>query len=1131
MTCSHCGGDNAAGKKFCGDCGGALESRCPQCGAENPGGKKFCGDCGAELQGTKGLGGYGVKGSTPVARTASTANPFSYTPKYLVDKILQAKSNLEGERKQVTVLFADVKSSMEMAEQLDPEEWSRIMQRFFRMLSEGVERFDGFVDKFTGDGIMALFGAPITHEDHAQRACYAALHLQEQMRAQADHLRLESGLSFSVRIGLNSGEVVVGSIGDDLRMEYTAQGYVVGMASRMEQICEPGRVYLTEHTARLVDGYFELRDLGATQVKGVSRSVRVHELLGVGALRTRFDLSRLRGLSKFVGRQTEMQILEEALGEARAGRGRVVGVVGHAGVGKSRLCFEFTAACRARGVRVYEAHGVSHQKSAPLLPVLELFRSYFGINKDDDDRTAREKIAGRMLLLDSGFTDVLPLMFDFLGVADPARPAPEMSGDARQHALFGVIRRLANVQVQQPESVVFLLEDLHWLDPASAAFVAQLVDSVPKTHTLVLGNYRPEFQARWTKGDHFRLISLEPLGPAAAEELLGTLLGTDASLAGLAHRVVERTGGNPFYMEEVVQSLIEDGALQGGKGAYRLVRPVGEVVIPSTVQTILTARIDRLPPAAKHLLQVAAVIGKMFPRPLLERVLAETDQALEGEDLDGTLAVLFDGEFLFEQAIYPVQEYSFKHALTLEVSYNALLADRRRLLHVATARAFENAAGRKAEESAALIGRQWEGAEDWLAAARWYAQAAEWMMRGDVIGAMQHFRTVRDLLRRVAGSTEGDRIDLRACLRLLDLGVRVGFEADEQERTFERGMALADQLGDREAAGLLESLRGRAGYLAGRGGGPTAPEASVATDPESVLSLATTGIGAGIFFGTLPQAVEASEEATALIERRPELLTTMPASAGVLGLRALALAYSGRLDEAEQLSARALETARATGQIEREGFANQYRSFTLLARGHAQEALRLTRRALEIAETLGSPLSRVVTRANCGEVGAFLGLWPDTESWGQEGVEILRQHQVVIMFEPLLLAYWAEALAARGEGARAEELIAEAITKAQSFNGRLVESRAHLARARILRRASASADAGAIAAALLTAEKLAREIGLAAWLGWIAEEHAALALAGGDEAKHRAHLDRARRLYEDIGATGHIERLTASVHS
>ena len=1108
MHCPQCQHENPPGAKFCVECASPLVRRCA-CGAEAPPKAKFCPACAAPLTATS---------------QAATPTPRSYTPKHLADKILQSKSALEGERKQVTVLFADVKGSMELAEQLDPEAFSQIMQRFFRILSEGVERFDGFVDKFTGDGIMALFGAPITHEDHAQRACYAALRLQEQLRAAADRLRLDHGLTFLVRIGVNSGEVVVGAIGDDLRMEYTAQGYVVGLASRMEQICDPGRVYLTEHTARLVDGYFQLRDLGETHVKNVSRPIRVHELLGVGALRTRFDISRARGLSKFVGRQTEMQTLEQALAEARQGNGRVVGIVGYAGVGKSRLCYEFTTMCRARGVRVYEAHGVSHEKSAPLLPVLELFRSYFGITTDDDDRTAREKIAGRMLLLDAGFADVLPLMFDFLGVPDPARPAPELSGEARQQALFGVMRRLASVRSQQPESVVFLLEDLHWIDPASAAFVAQLVDSVPPTHTLVLGNFRPEFQARWMKAEHYRHISLEPLGPETATELLGAVLGTDASLAGLAQRIVERTGGNPFYMEEVVQSLTEEDALQGTKGAYRLVRAVADVTIPPTVQTILRSRIDRLPSAAKHLLQTAAVIGKVFARPLLARVVAETHPELES-DLDATLAQLFDSEFIYEEAIYPVQEYAFKHALTLEVAYNTQLADRRRPLHAATARALVDTAGTKADEHAALIARQWEGAEEWLEAARWYAQAARWTEHSSgFVTAMQYARTAHTFIGRAIESVESNRVELEICRQLIDLGVRLGLDPEELERAFERGMHLAQRLGDAEAAAVMVTLHTRAGWSAGRGLGSSTPDLASARDPASLLEIAINGIGTAILSGTLLQALAASDDAINLIERQPQLLLTWSGTF-LFGLRSVVLAWTGRLDEAEQLSLRCLEAARQGEQIETIGAANAWRGQVLFARGHLQEALRHGRGALEIADRIDVSISRVAARLSCGHVASFLGLWPEAERWGREGIEIIRTHRVGMMWETMMLTFWAEGSAGMGEIARAQELIAETLLKCESFSPRNATVRAHLGQARVLRCASVTAHAEAITAAFQTAEQLAREIGYAAILPWISEERAALALAFGDSGQHRARLEEARRLYEQIGATGHAERL------
>src|SRR5208282_5740005 len=363
MKCPKCQTENQSDSAFCEECSAPLEAACPSCGAGNRPTAKFCRKCRAPLT---------------VAPAAAPA-PRAYTPKHLADKILTSRAVLEGERKQVTVLFADVKGSMELAEKLDPEAWSQIMNRFFQILSEGVERFEGFVDKFTGDGIMALFGAPIAHEDHARRACYAALHLVDGLRGYASELRLRRGLNFSARIGLNSGGVIVGKIGDDLHMDYTAQGHTVGLASRMEQIAEPGKVYLTAHTAALIQGYFALADLGEMEIKGVHGAMHVYELLGLGQMRTRLDVSRSRGFSRFVGRGDEMQVLESALARAGEGNGQVIGIVGEAGLGKSRLCFEFLERCRARGLMTYETTGVAHGKAIPFLPMLRLFRAFFGI--------------------------------------------------------------------------------------------------------------------------------------------------------------------------------------------------------------------------------------------------------------------------------------------------------------------------------------------------------------------------------------------------------------------------------------------------------------------------------------------------------------------------------------------------------------------------------------------------------------------------------------------------------------------------------------------------------------------------------------------------------------------------------
>src|SRR2546422_1639262 len=463
----------------------------------------------------------------------SRAQPRAYTPNHLVQKILNSRSALVGERKQVTVFFVDVKESMDLAERVDPEDWHRIMDGFFAVLAHGIHRFEGTINQFTGDGIMALFGAPIAHEDHAQRACHAALHLGAELRRYAHDLRRERGLAFAVRMGLNSGDVVVGKIGDDLRMDYTAQGYTVGLAQRMEQLADPGRVYLTEHTAALVSGYFRLRDLGVFEVKGVREPVRVHELEGAGALRTRLEVTaRTRGLSRFVGREAEMASFEAALGRTVAGSGQVVGVVGDAGVGKSRLCGEFAERCRARGVAVYEGHGAAHGKRIPFLPILELFRNYYGITEQDGERTVREKVAGRLLLLDDAFRETLPLVFDFLGVSDPDRPAPRMDPEARQRQLHAIARRVIEAR-SRFETAVILLEDLHWFDAGSEAFVDALVDATAGTRTLTVLNFRPEYQAAWTQRSDYRQVAVAPLRPEAIARLLRDLPGRDASVARL----------------------------------------------------------------------------------------------------------------------------------------------------------------------------------------------------------------------------------------------------------------------------------------------------------------------------------------------------------------------------------------------------------------------------------------------------------------------------------------------------------------------------------------------------------------------------------------------------------------------
>ena len=603
MECAACGHRNSAGARFCGECGAPIQvsARCPVCSVANPAGQNFCSSCGADL------------------RAGAPGGAVRPPPDLSVDGDRPVAAG-DGERKQVTVLFADVMGSMELAESCDPEDWQQLMERFFSILSEGVHRFEGTVDKFTGDGIMALFGAPVAHEDHAQRACLAALRMTDRLAEFSAELRRVRGLNFLVRIGLNSGEVVVGEIGEEGAIEYTAVGHTVGLAQRMESLAEPGKAYLTDSTAALVDGYVTLKDLGEFEVKGSSRPLRVHELTGVGPARGRLDVSRARGFARFVGREAEMAVLEDAFAQAVAGEGRVIGIVGEPGVGKSRLCHEFAQGARSRGVPVYYTAGQAHTSSVPLVPVMRLMRTYFEIDEADSEERARERIAGRLLMLDESLVEAMPLIFDFLSVDDSSRPPPRLDPEARRRQLLAVMKRLIRAQSAERPGVN-LFEDLHWIDPASESFLATHVDAVQGTSSLTIVNFRPEYHARWMSKPYYSQIALTALNQEAITEMLADLLGGDPSLRELPATLGQRTDGNPFFIEEMLQELIEEGNLEGERGAFRLVRPLGGTAIPATVQVVLSARIDRLEPTQKRALHAASVIGKEFSASVLAIVL------------------------------------------------------------------------------------------------------------------------------------------------------------------------------------------------------------------------------------------------------------------------------------------------------------------------------------------------------------------------------------------------------------------------------------------------------------------------------------------------------------------------------
>jgi class 3 adenylate cyclase/tetratricopeptide (TPR) repeat protein len=1127
MDCPSCGHPNPSEAQFCGSCATALlaAASCPSCGASNPAGQRFCNACGQELTAPAGEAAPAVGGP------AASLDLPSHVPEHLAEKIRAGRGALEGERKQVTVLFADVMGSMELAERSDPEEWRQIMERFFAILCAGVHRFEGTVDKFTGDGIMALFGAPIAHEDHAQRACYAALRQQEELASYAAELRREQGLSFSIRMGLNSGEVVVGAIGEDLAMDYTAIGHTVGLAQRMEQLAEPGKAYLTQHTASLVEGYLALTDLGEFQVKGASRALRVHELTGVGAARGRLDISRARGFSRFVGRDDELRVLEGARELAIAGQPQVIGIVGEAGVGKSRLCDMFARRCRAKGVPVYQTSGQAHAKSIPLLPILQIMRSYFDVTELDSHQTARERIAGKLLLLDESFAEHLPLIFDFLAVPDPERPSPLMDPEARQRQVLGLTKRLVRAQsAREPGVTVF--EDLHWLDPASETFVANHVEASQGTRGLTILNFRPEYQAPWMSKSYYRQIALAPLGPEAIEQLLRDLLGSDLSLDGLPDVVRERTAGNPFFVEEVVRSLAEAGSLEGERGAYRLVRPIAVAAVPASVHAVLSARIDRLAEREKAVLQAAAVIGKECSGPVLARVVE-----LEPTSLEEALRNLVAGEFLFEQELYPEAVYAFTHPLTQEVAYGSQLGGRRSALHAAVARAIVEEHPERLDEWAALLAQHWENAGETVEAARWHARAGVWTGTKDPTASLRHWRKVRELTDSLPDSEETAALGLSARIFSLNYGWRLGTSHEEAEALFTEAERLASRAHDVwSRAILLVTYGGIRAIVDGQfreNARLTRQAIALAEESGDPALYMIVSASAYAFFliGELREGVAFLDRAIELADGDPTI------GAGIVNDCPLAQCLTfkggyvgamGRLEEGRALIERGMKLAGEQGASEMVGWGHMWSTQHAYWSGEPERAMVHAQQALEIAERIGDSFSRTWSWYWLGTAAGMRGEWRQAVEAIERSQEITRERRTAADSEGWCLICLGEAYLGLGDVERALNLLREAVALTRSRE-QSAEAVANVVLARVLLGSEGAAAREEIESALERASELARNTGMHSVEPMIHVERAELAHQNGDEDERQRELREAHRLFSEIGATGHAERLSAAL--
>jgi class 3 adenylate cyclase/tetratricopeptide (TPR) repeat protein len=959
MRCPECRHENAAEMKFCGECGTRLTGLCRECGARNAPAQKFCGECGARL------------GSEASSR--QFPSPDAYTPKHLAEKILTSKTALEGERKQVTVLFADLKGSMELLADRDPEEARKLLDPVIERMMEAVHHYEGTVNQVMGDGIMALFGAPLAHEDHAVRACYAALRMQERVKTYAEEVRRTHAVVVKIRTGLNSGEVVVRAIGSDLHMDYTAVGQTTHLAARMEQIADPGAIVIAPETLALAEGYVEVKSLGPIPVKGLAYPLEIFELKRAGQARTRLQAAALRGLTRFVGRDAEVEHLRRVLGQAGSGRGQVIALVGEAGVGKSRLTYEFTYSHRMQDRLILEAASFSYGKATSYLPVIDLLRGYFKISDRDDQREMRAKVLGRVLELDRALEPLVPPLLSLLEV--PVEDVGWQTLDPpqrRQRTLDAVKRLLLREAQVQPLLLVF--EDLHWIDSETQALLDSLVESLGSARLVLVVNYRPEYRHGWVSKTYYTQIRLDPLPAKSAEELLDALLGDDPGLARLKQLLIKR--GNPFFLEETVRTLVETKALAGERGRYRLTRPVQSLQVPPTVQAMLAARIDRLLPEDKRLLQVAAVVGKDVPFTLLHAIAELSDEALRGG-----LERLQAAEFVYETGLFPDLAYTFKHALTHEVAYGGLLHGRRRELHGRAVAEIEMLHATRLDEQVerlahhALQAGLMDKAVSYLrrAGTRAFERSAN---REAVVWFEQALTVLQQLPQDRTTIEQGVdlRIDIRDALVQLSRWGRVHHYLVEAE-------TLARNLGDRRREGRVASHM--ANYYVNTGDPVRAIEMghralTAATAVADTAMEASTNFYLSRAYNALGDYVAAatvSRRNVELLDRGAIVLHYVHFSLPVLSRCAWAssLAELGQFGEA---TARADEGARIADATEGAIAiiaASLASGIVRLLKGELEPAILSLERGLDLSKSTNIPLYLVACEANLGHAYVLSG--------------------------------------------------------------------------------------------------------------------------------------------------------------
>jgi class 3 adenylate cyclase/tetratricopeptide (TPR) repeat protein len=790
MKCPKCRFENPNEAEFCVECGAPIEFHCPKCGVITPATGKFCMKCGHDLT--------EAKAAPPI----DYSHPQSYTPKFLADKILTTRSALEGERKLVTVLFADVANYTSISEKLDPEEVHQIMDGCFKLLMDEIHRYEGTIDKFTGDGVMALFGAPVAHEDHAQRACYAALAIQRTIEEYGEKVEKECGVEFKMRVGLNSGPVIVGSVGNDLRMDYTAIGDTTNLASRMESMARPGSIMVSADTHKMARDFFKFEPLGKVRVKGKKEPVEAYQLIEAGEVETRFEAAVAKGLTKFVGRQREMEALKEAFEKAQSGSGQVVGIVGEAGVGKSRLILELRGMLPREEYTYLQGRCLHYGSSMAYLPFLDILRSYFDIKEGEREFVIKKKMEEKVSQLGEELKGILPPLHEILSLKVEDEEYLKLEPSQKRERTFEAIRDLL-IRESENKPLTLAVEDLHWVDRTSEEFLTYLIGWLANARILLILLYRPEYTHQWGSKSYYSQIGMDQLPTRTSAELVQSILEEGEVVPELRELILSRAAGNPLFMEEFTHTLLENGSIEKKDHEYVLIRQASDIQVPDTIQGVIAARMDRLEDNLKRTMQVASVIGRDFAYRILQTITQMR------EELKSYLINLQGLEFIYEKSLFPELEYIFKHALTQEVAYSSLLLKRRKEIHGKIGKAIEELYPERLAEFYEMLAYHYSRSENWEKAYHYLKLSGDKAVLS--YSVWEAFRFGKEAIKVLSQlpETEGNkRRGIEVRLLMCTPMALLGYPEDDSLQILQEGERLSKELGDHRSLAKLYGFMG-----------------------------------------------------------------------------------------------------------------------------------------------------------------------------------------------------------------------------------------------------------------------------------------------------------------------------------